>query len=254
MKQKFLTLLTCTSMFIFAGCSTDENGNNVETNDKIEENEQNEQNNEIEEEKNVLDTIEHDPSVEVLVNREHSLSEDYIPEDLVRVSVDTVLEDEEVNQLREVAANALAEMFEDAEEEGIKLYARSGYRSYQTQVSLFNNYAAQYGEEEANKFSAKPGESEHQTGLVMDVTAQSVDLQLSEELGKTDEGIWLAENAHKYGFIIRYPEDKEEITKYIYEPWHIRYLGVDLATLVYNSGLSYEEFVEEEGILEDVKP
>ena len=88
----------------------------------------------------------------------------------------------------------------------------------------------------------------------MDVTAQSVDLQLSEELGKTDEGIWLAENAHKYGFIIRYPEDKEEITKYIYEPWHIRYLGVDLATLVYNSGLSYEEFVEEEGILEDVKP
>ena len=103
MKQKFLTLLTCTSMFIFAGCSADDNENNVEINDTIEENEQN---NEIEEEKNVLDTIERDPSVEVLVNREHSLSEDYIPEDLVRVSVDTVLEDEEVNQLREVAANA----------------------------------------------------------------------------------------------------------------------------------------------------
>ena len=145
-------------------------------------------------------------------------------------------------------------MFEDAEEEGIKLYARSGYRSYQTQVSLFNNYAAQHGEEEANKFSAKPGQSEHQTGLVMDVTAQSVGLQLSEELGETDEGIWLAENAHNYGFIIRYPKDKEEITKYVYEPWHIRYIGVDLATLVYNSGLSYEEFVEEEGILEDVTP
>ena len=254
MKQKFLTLMTCTSMLIFAGCSTNENEDNEEPKDKIEENEPNEQNNEIEEEKNVLDTIERDPSVEVLVNREYSLSEDYIPEDLVRVSVDTVLEAEEVNQLRKVAADALAEMFEEAEKEGIKLYARSGYRSYQTQVSLFNNYVAQHGEEAANKFSAKPGQSEHQTGLVMDVTAESVDFQLSEELGETEEGIWIAENAHKYGFIIRYPKDKEEITKYVYEPWHLRYIGVDLATLVYNSGLSYEEFVEEEGILEDVKP
>lgn len=193
-----------------------------------------------------------DPSVAVLVNKEFSLGEDYEVEDLVEVQVPTVLENTEVNQLRKVAADALYEMFEAAKEEGIYLYARSGYRSYQTQVHLFNGYKEKHGEEAANRYSAKPGHSEHQTGLVMDVTSESVGLQLTEEFGETVEGRWLAENAHRFGFIIRYPKGKEEITGYIYEPWHIRYLGVELATAIYESQLTYEEYLEKEGIIDAV--
>lgn len=193
-----------------------------------------------------------DRSIVALVNKEYSLGEDYAPEDLVTVDVPTILENPEVNQLRKVAADALKEMFDEAEESGIYLYARSGYRSYQTQVQLFQGYADQHGEEAANRYSAKPGHSEHQTGLVMDVTSESVNYQLTESFGETEEGKWLKEHAHEFGFIIRYPEGAEDITGYIYEPWHIRYLGVDMATKVYESGLTYEEYLEEEGLIHEV--
>lgn len=196
--------------------------------------------------------INNDDSITVLVNKQHGLSEDYEPDDLVTVDVPTVLDNPEVNQLRKEAADALKRMFDAAKQEGIYLYARSGYRSYQTQVNLFENYARQHGEEKANKFSAKPGHSEHQTGLSMDVTSESVNFQLTESFGETKEGIWLKENAHKFGFIIRYPKDKEHITGYIYEPWHIRYLGVDLATEITEMGLTYEEYLVEKGLIHEV--
>lgn len=195
---------------------------------------------------------EEDQTIVALVNKEYSLGEDYAPEDLVTVDVPTILENPEVNQLRKVAADALKEMFDEAEESGIYLYARSGYRSYQTQVQLFQGYADQHGEEAANRYSAKPGHSEHQTGLVMDVTSESVNYQLTESFGETEEGKWLKEHAHEFGFIIRYPEGAEGITGYIYEPWHIRYLGIDMATKVYESGVTYEEYLEEEGLIHEV--
>lgn len=195
---------------------------------------------------------EEDRSIVALVNKQYSLGEDYAPEDLVTVDVPTILENPEVNQLRKVAADALKEMFDQAEEAGIYLHARSGYRSYQTQVQLFQGYADQHGEEAANRYSAKPGHSEHQTGLVMDVTSESVNYQLTESFGETEEGKWLSEHAHEFGFIIRYPEGAEDITGYIYEPWHIRYLGVNMATKVYESGLTYEEYLEEEGLIHEV--
>ncbi len=187
-------------------------------------------------------------STAVLVNKQHPLSDSYEPDDLVLVEVPTVLESVEIRQLRQVAADSLKEMFDAAEEEGIILLARSGYRSYHTQVQLFNNYVEQHGEEAANRYSARPGESEHQTGLAMDVTSESVAKELTEAFGETEEGLWVKENAHHFGFIIRYPEGKESITGYIYEPWHLRYLGQELATAVYDSGLTYEEFLVEEGI------
>lgn len=199
----------------------------------------------------VIDVFK-DDSIAVLVNKHFSLDENYVPNDLVPVEVPTILENPEVNQLRKEAADALKEMFTVAKESGIHLYARSGYRSYQTQVYLFNSYAEQHGEEAANRFSAQPGHSEHQTGLVMDVTSESVNFQLEEAFGETEEGKWLSDHAHEFGFIIRYPEGMEEITGYVYEPWHIRYLGVDLATRVYESGLTYEEFLEKEGIIHGV--
>ncbi|MEF2246174.1 M15 family metallopeptidase [Paenibacillus sp. IITD108] len=187
-----------------------------------------------------------DPSIVALVNKQQSLDETYVPDDLVTVDVPTVLNNPEVNQLRREAAGALKEMFDKAADAGIKLYARSGYRSFQTQRQLFENYAAKHGEEAANRYSARAGQSEHQTGLVMDVTSESVNLQLEETFGETAEGEWLSEHAHEFGFIIRYPKGQEKITGYIYEPWHIRYLGTELAGKVYTSGLTYEEYLEKE--------
>lgn len=187
-------------------------------------------------------------SLAVLVNKQYSLPEDYIPSDLVTVDVPTVLPNPEIKQMRKEAADALKVMFDAAEESGVILHARSGYRSYQTQVQLFQNYTESHGEEAANKYSARAGESEHQTGLVMDVTSESVNLQISTDFGETEEGQWVSEHAQEHGFIIRYPEGKTDITGYIYEPWHLRYLGIELATAVYESGLTYEEYLVDRGM------
>lgn len=205
-----------------------------------------------EEKKEMLEIdIDNDNSLTVLVNKQHSLKENYEPDDLVTVNVPTILENPEVNQLRKEAADALKEMFDVALDDGISLYARSGYRSHNTQEMLFENYAQKHGEEAANRYSARAGQSEHQTGLVMDITSESVNFQLVEEFANTEEGKWVQENAHQFGFIIRYPKGKEDITGYIYEPWHLRYLGVEVATAVYESGLTYEEFLKEEGIIHE---
>ncbi|MBB6672118.1 M15 family metallopeptidase [Cohnella nanjingensis] len=183
-----------------------------------------------------------DPSIQILVNKQKSLDADYAPEDLVRVDVPTVLKSEEVNQLRKEAADALKALFAGAETAGFKLYARSGYRSYKTQTALFAGYVKNHGEKEANRFSARAGQSEHQTGLAMDITSDSVSLQLSEDFGDTEEGQWVREHAPEYGFIVRYPKGKEDITGYMYEPWHLRYLGTKLAADVARSGLTYDEY------------
>ena len=113
----------------------------------------------------------------------------------------------------------------------------SGFRSYGTQSRLYNNYVARDGEAKANTYSAKPGQSEHQTGLAFDVGA------LDDNYGNTAAGRWLSENAHKYGFIIRYMKGKENITGYQYEPWHIRYVGETVAADIYSKGLTLEEYL-----------
>lgn len=117
----------------------------------------------------------------------------------------------------------------------------SAYRSYYSQESIFKEWCDIYGFEKASTISSQAGHSEHQTGLTMDLDS------LSQSYGDTAEGIWLAENCWKYGFIIRYPKGKAEITGYAYEPWHVRYLGKSTAKLVYNSGLTLEEFLNVEG-------
>lgn len=193
---------------------------------------------------NEIIVIESPEKLEALVNKKRGLLSDYIPEDLVMIEVPMDIERPESRMLRSVASDALTELFKEAEKIGFKLYAASGYRSYITQVNLFKSYAEKHGEAEANRFSAKPGHSEHQTGLTMDVTIESVNFDLVEEFGETPEGKWLDENANKFGFIIRYPKGTEEITGYLYEPWHLRYLGIDLATKVYESNLTYDEYWE----------
>lgn len=181
-----------------------------------------------------------------LVNKSFALPEDYIPEDLMVPDVPfPFTEDLPKKYMRENAAHALEDLFEAAEEAGLEMFAQSGYRSYDRQVDVFAANAAQHGEEHANTFSARPGESEHQTGLAMDVTSTEVNLELVTEFGDTEEGKWLAVHAPDYGFIIRFPEGKEDITGYQYEPWHVRYVGEKTAKYITEQDITLEEYVEQ---------
>lgn len=124
-----------------------------------------------------------------------------------------------------------------AAEEGLNIYLSSGFRSYDYQAKIYNNYLNWYGQEKTDTLSARAGHSEHQTGLAIDVNT------ITDSFGSTPEAAWLAEHAHEFGFIIRYPKGKEHITGYKYEPWHIRYLGLETAAAVYSSGLTLEEYL-----------
>lgn len=157
----------------------------------------------------------------MIVNKKYSLPESY---------GDGYLTDDTYNSLLEMR-----------EYSGYEMPIVSGFRSYETQAAIFDNYCATDGYEAASTYSAEPGHSEHQSGYAMDVTS------LEQSYGETEEGMWLAENCYKFGFIIRYPEGKTDITGYIYEPWHIRYLGKSTAKLVHDSGLTLEEFLGVEG-------
>lgn len=142
------------------------------------------------------------------------------------------------------ARAAFEKMAQDAKKQGFELVAFSTYRSYEYQATLYNSYVARDGKEKADRYSARPGYSEHQTGLAFDIGEKGrEDLWLEEAFGESPAGKWLAENAHKYGFILRYPKGKENITGYMYEAWHFRYLGVELATKVKESGLTLEEYL-----------
>ena len=179
------------------------------------------------------------------MNKTRSLPEGYEPPLLTRVSVPTCLTFQEVNHLSRPAAAALSRLFRAAEEEeGFRLTARSGYRSYKTQMNLYQLNVDSHGEEYAEMYSAKPGTSEHQTGLAMDITSKTVNNQLTEGFGETPEGNWVAENCHRFGFILRYPVGKEDITGYNYEPWHLRYVGETLAGEIFRRGLTMEEFFD----------
>ena len=131
---------------------------------------------------------------------------------------------------------AFSRMQSAAAGEGLNLFVLSGFRSYDTQAGLYDRYCARDGKAAADRYSARPGHSEHQTGLAIDVNSVSSDFEY------TAEGQWLAANCYKYGFILRYMKGKEWATGYMYEPWHIRYVGEDLAAKVYNSGLCLEEY------------
>lgn len=151
----------------------------------------------------------------LVVNKEYGLPEDY-GDGLVRS-----------------AYSAFLKMKKDS---GYDMTIISGFRSYERQQQVYNYWCSIDGEETAARYSAKPGSSEHQSGLAMDITS------CHTSYGDTPEGKWLAENCWRYGFIIRYPKGAEPITGYIYEPWHVRYLGTSLSKMVYDSGLTLEEF------------
>ncbi|HWK22626.1 MAG TPA: M15 family metallopeptidase [Ureibacillus sp.] len=142
------------------------------------------------------------------------------------------------------ARNAFEQMAADAKAAGFELVAFSTYRSYEYQDTLYNNYVSRDGQENADRYSARPGYSEHQTGFAFDIgEVGKEDLWLTEEFGESEAGKWLVENAVNYGFILRYPKGKEAITGYMYESWHFRYLGVDLAAKVKEADVTLEEYL-----------
>lgn len=181
-------------------------------------------------------------SVLVIVNKNNSLPIDYVPADLVVPAVRLRLaSSHEQMKISKKANSAIEKMFSAAKKDGVTLVFGSGYRSSTLQRQFYNSYVATDGQKVADTYSARPGHSEHQTGLAVDITSPSGTCHLEICWQNTPEGKWVAKNAHKFGFVIRYLLGKEKITGYQYEPWHLRYIG-DLAAEVKQSGKTLEEF------------
>lgn len=185
-----------------------------------------------------------DPSdILILVNKQNRAP--VVPVTLVKPDVEPTSEGVSENiYMRPEAAAALEELFAGAAQDGITLYATSGFRSYSTQKAIFERKLERMSEESANRSVAKPGYSEHQTGLAMDVEGETTrGTGLTAAFGDSPEGIWLAAHCHEYGFIIRYPKGKTDITGYIYEPWHVRYVSKEAAGEITNLGVTFEEYI-----------
>ena len=178
-----------------------------------------------------------------LANASNLLDEKYVPSDLVKIKAKKT--SSTAIQMRQAASDALSKMFEDALAQGLTLYAHSGYRSYGTQRTMYNNRLQQNGGKD-DGYVTKPGASDHQTGLGVDVISKAwIGEKFNSGFAQTPEAQWMAANCANYGFVIRYPEDKVDITGIAYEPWHLRYVGVAAAQYMTNQGLTLEEFSEE---------
>lgn len=181
----------------------------------------------------------------MLINKTHGLDRNYEPDDLRKVRSTAKDREAEYQKLRKAAAKAFDNLVAGAKEAGHTIRLTTGYRPYSYQKTLYKQYIDMDGKDKAEQYSAKPGYSEHQTGLSADVSSPSVDYQLVRKYGRTKAGKWLAENGHHYGFIIRYPKGKESVTGYEYEPWHIRYVGKEAAAEIYERQLTLEEYLGE---------
>lgn len=175
-----------------------------------------------------------------LVNRTYVISSDYVPADLTKPDVQMTSSN---IKMRAEAAQALEEMFKAAKEEmGYTLVAISGYRSYGQQSSIFSRKVENVGKKAAMLLVAPPGASEHQLGLAMDLGCKR-NTSLTESFVHTPEGAWVAENAHRFGYIIRYKEEWTDITGYSYEPWHVRYVGKEHAERIYALDIPLEYYI-----------
>lgn len=177
-------------------------------------------------------------SLEVLVNKNNQLQASFVPFDLVLIDNKY---SHEGKQLRKEAVLAFEKLSNDALKEDYRIVAVSAFRDYDYQKDLFNHYVDTKGLDYALDCSARPGFSEHQTGLAVDVEGSNRDYDHFDE---SKEFVWMKDNAHKYGFILRYPKGKEKVTGFKYEPWHYRYVGVKTATYIYENNLTLEEYLE----------
>jgi D-alanyl-D-alanine carboxypeptidase len=168
-------------------------------------------------------------SILALVSKHYYLPSWYVPSDLVSIGG---------TSMRAEAAEALASLIAEASSDGMRIWASSGFRSYETQAGTYNGFAFQDGTWAADQYSARPGFSEHQTGLVCDICGYGGYFDVGYA-----ENIWLADNAHRFGFIVRYTYENRDVTGYIAEEWHLRYIGREAATYMYENNMaSYEEY------------
>lgn len=172
----------------------------------------------------------------VLVNKTYQLPEQYKPAHLV--AMPDKYSTGELKELQQPAMEAFVQMCDAARKDGHWLHNRSAYRTHAIQQMLYNRNVAKYGAQKAALYSARPRHSEHQTGLAVDINKVALDFE------KTPAFAWLQENAHKFGFIMRYPRGKEAITGYEYEPWHYRYVGKEAATFIHKHHLVFEEYIQ----------
>ncbi|PAE06163.1 D-alanyl-D-alanine carboxypeptidase [Terribacillus saccharophilus] len=276
--KRLMLFAALSAVLVAAGCQNQQTSQNQDTNenktaDKQTENQQAEQlqeedtaaeeqtaetkpNQHQEEAEDVVGSIEkpvtvdNPDSIEVVVNKTRKFPDGWEPKDLVEPDVAFYFSEHlEKRKMRKEAAEALEDLFAASQKDGMELVAASGYRSEARQKEIYENNVATQGQEETDKVSSRPGRSEHQTGLAIDLTSAEMALALEETFIETDEGKWLAEHAHEYGYIIRYPEGKSDITGYSYEPWHIRYVGKDLAKQIYEEDTTLEEHFQMESDL-----
>lgn len=185
----------------------------------------------------------------VLVNKLNSVPEHYEPNDLTQMTYCAQDRDPSTRFMRKEAVTQFDKMVEEAAANNIDIVMTTAYRSYGFQNVLWtHNVLAKGSEEEANKTSARPVESEHRTGLAVDISTKAVNYKVTTDFANTDAGKWVGEHAHEYGFIIRYPEDKSDETGYSYEAWHLRYVGKTAAEDIYEKGLSLEKYLEKNGL------
>lgn len=175
--------------------------------------------------------------INILVNKHNYLKEDYVPENLKSLSSTYALSN---MKMVEEAANAFESLSKDAAKENYKIIAMSTYRSYEYQVDLYNKYVKSDGKDAADTYSGRPGNSEHQTGLAVDVYNQT---ETYTNFEKTEEYDWMQENAYKYGFILRFPKGKENETGYEFESWHYRYVGKEIAKYIHKHNITLEEYI-----------
>lgn len=168
----------------------------------------------------------------VLVNKYNYLDKEYTPDNLVNLGR---------IRLVKCAADAFTELVNAAKEEDHYIRGVSGYRSYNYQDSLYNKYVTSDGKENADRYSARAGYSEHQTALAIDITAKD---SMYTKFATTKEFEWMLKNCYKYGFILRYPKDKERQTGYMFESWHYRYVGKKIAKYIHDNGITYDEYYE----------
>ena len=185
-----------------------------------------------------------DPNL-VLVNKETTVDEDYVPDELVYIDESMRAEDRapQYQRMQPEAAEAFETLVKAAAADGLTIKVTTAYRPYSYQADLYYYYLAVKGEEWTQQYSAPPGTSEHQTGLAADVSCEAIGYELDVSFGETAEGKWLEQHAAEYGYILRYQEGMEDVTGYSYEPWHIRYVGKEAAKVITEENITLEEFL-----------
>lgn len=247
MKKKNMIILATTTMTAFSlyGCIDNKINFIMENNETISSEEVSMSN-----EENSITEENIDTTYLILVNKKYNLDESFVPEDLEYLNI-RFSGAESSQYLSKDAAKALEQMFEDAKNDGINLIGRSGYRSYSTQKATYASKVQSLGQEQADRFSAKPGASEHQTGLAIDIISSEYG-SLHTDFQYTETYKWLINNCAKYGFILRYPKGKYDITGYNFEPWHYRYVGIEHAEKIMKENVTLEEYLYSLSIIEEL--